>query len=203
MTCLTKKDVKFEWNEAYKAAFQDLKEKLTTSPVLTIPEQGRGYEVYCDASKLGLGCVLMQEEKVVAYGSRQLKGQEQNYPTHDLELAAIVFALKLWRHYLFGERFTVFSDHRSIKYLFTQKDLNMRQRRWMEYLGDYDFGLTYHPGKANVVADALSRKSRTSVANMASLQSKLLESMSNFDWEFIEMDEPARILNLVLQPEIV
>ena len=96
--------------------------------------------------------------KVVAYGSRQLKIHEQNYPTHDLELAVVIFALKIWRHYLFGERFEEFLDHNSLKYLFTQKDFNLRQRRWREFIDDYDFELQYHPGKANVVADALSRK---------------------------------------------
>nr|KYP73743.1 Retrovirus-related Pol polyprotein from transposon 17.6 [Cajanus cajan] len=101
----------------------------------------------------------MQEGKVVAYASRQLKIHEQNYPTHDLELAAIVFVLKLWRHYLFGSRFEVFSDHKSLKYLFDQKELNTRQKRWLEFLKDYDFQLNYHPDKANVVVDALSGKS--------------------------------------------
>ena len=94
----------------------------------------------------------------MAYASRQLKVHERNYPTYDLELAAIVFALKIWRHYLYGAQFCVFSDHKSLKYLFDQKELNVRQRRWMEFLKDYDFELLYHPGKANVVADTLSRK---------------------------------------------
>ena len=102
----------------------------------------------------------MQGGKVVAYGSRQLKTHEQNYPTHDLELSSVVFFLKLWRCYLYGEKFQVYSDHTSLKYTFTQKDLNLRKRRWVEYLEDYDFTLNYHPRKANVVADALSRKSR-------------------------------------------
>ena len=102
----------------------------------------------------------MQGGKVVAYSSRQLKTHEQNYPTHDLELTAVVFALKLWRCYLYGEKFQVYSDHKSLKYIFTQKDLNLWQRRWVEYLEYYDFTLNYHPGKANVVVDALSRKSQ-------------------------------------------
>ena len=114
--------------------------------------------MYCDASRDKLGCVLMQSERVVAYGSRQLKNHEQNYPTHDLELAAIVSALKIYCHYLYGEKFEVFSDHKSLKYIFSQRDLNMRQHRWMEFLEDYEFTLHYHPGKANVVADVLSRK---------------------------------------------
>ena len=112
--------------------------------------------MYCDASNDGLGCVLMQSERVMAYGFHRLKNHEQNYPTHDMELAAIVFSLKIWHHYLYGERFEVFSDHKSLKYIFTQRDLNMRQRMWMEYLEDYDFTLNYHLGKANVVVDALN-----------------------------------------------
>ena len=102
----------------------------------------------------------MQQSKVVAYASRQLKSHEENYATHDLELAAVVFALKLWRHYLYGARFEVYTDHQSLKYIFTQQELNCLQRRWMEYLKDFDFQLLYHPGKANVVADALSQKGK-------------------------------------------
>ena len=112
--------------------------------------------MYSDASKRGLGCVLMQHGKVITYASRQLKEYERNYPTHDLELAAVVFALKIWRHSLYGERTQIFTDHRSIKYFFTQKELNMRQCRWLELVKDYDVEILYHPGKVNVVADALS-----------------------------------------------
>ena len=114
--------------------------------------------IFSDASLNGLGCVLMQEGKVVAYASRQLKPHEKNYPTHDLELAAIVFALKIWRHYLYGEKCFIYTDHKSHKYLPSQRELNLRQRRWMELIKDYDCVIDYHPGKANVVADALSRK---------------------------------------------
>ena len=114
--------------------------------------------IFSDASLNGLGCVLMQEDKVVAYASRQLKPHEKNYPTHDLELAAIVFALKIWRHYLYGEKCFIYTDHKSLKYLPSQRELNLRQRRWMELIKDYDCVIDYHPGKANVVADALSRK---------------------------------------------
>ena len=116
--------------------------------------------MYCDASRAGLGCVLMQSGTVVAYGSRQLKNHEQNYPTHDMELAAVVFALKIWCHCLYGEEFEVYLDHKSLKYIFTQQGLNMRQHKWMEFLEDYDFTLHYHLGKANVVVDALGGKSR-------------------------------------------
>ncbi|RVW27121.1 Retrovirus-related Pol polyprotein from transposon 17.6 [Vitis vinifera] len=139
ITRLTRKGVKFDWNEECENAFQELKRKLTTAPVLTAPISGELFTIYCDASTVGLGCVLMQQGKVVAYASRQLKQHERNYPAHDLELAAVVFALKTWRHYLYGEKFEVYSDHKSLKYIFTQKDLNSRQRRWMETLEDYDF----------------------------------------------------------------
>ncbi|KAG8474271.1 hypothetical protein CXB51_033533 [Gossypium anomalum] len=159
MKKLLQKDVKFEWSEKCQKSFDQLKTYLTEAPVLVQLESGREFVIYSDASLLGLGCVLMQEGQVVAYASRQLKPHEKNYPTHDLELAAIVFALKIWRHYLFGERCHVYSDHKSLKYLMTQRDLNLRQTRWLELLKDYELVIDYHPGKANVVADALSRKS--------------------------------------------
>ena len=122
--------------------------------------------LYSDASYQGLGCVLMQNGKVVAYASRQLRPHEGSYPVHDLELATVVFALKSWRHYLYGKTFQIFTDHKSLKYLMSQKELNMWQRRWMELLKDYDCTIEYHPGKANVVADALSRKSGSSMAHL-------------------------------------
>ena len=115
--------------------------------------------IFSDASLNGLGCVLMQEGKGVAYASRQLKPHEKNYPTRDMELAAIVFALKIWRHYLYGKKCFIYTDHKSLKYLPSQRELNLRQRRWMELIKDYDCMIDYHSGKANVVADALSRKS--------------------------------------------
>ncbi|GJU91291.1 reverse transcriptase domain-containing protein [Tanacetum coccineum] len=111
-------------------------------------------------NKKCLGAVLMQREKVIAYASRQLKPHEENYTTHDLELGAVVFALKIWRHYLYGTKCTVFTDHKSLQHILDQKELNMRQRRWLELLADYDCEIRYHPGKANVIADALSRKER-------------------------------------------
>ena len=159
LTKLTRKGQMFVWDVECEKGFQELKRRLTSAPILILPNPTKSFVVYCDASLMGLGGVLMQDKQVVAYASRQLKVHERNYPTHDLELAAVVFVLKLWRHYLYGSRFEVFSDHKSLRYLFDQKELNMRQRRWLEFLKDYDFGLNYHPGKANVVADALSRKS--------------------------------------------
>ena len=119
--------------------------------------------MYCDASNDGLGCILMQSKRVVAYGSWQLKNREQSYPTHDMELVAIVFTLNVWRHYLCSEQFEVFSEYKIPKYIFTQRDLNMRQCRWMKYLEDYNFSLHYHPGKANVVANSLNWKSKGGV----------------------------------------
>jgi len=122
----------------------------------------------------------MQEKRLVAYASRKLKVHEKNYPTHDLELAVVVFALKTWRHYLYGAQLQVLSDHKSMKYLFDQKELNMRQRRWMEYLKDYDFELLYHLGKANVVADALSRK-RIHVSAMMIKNLELIERLRDMN----------------------
>ncbi|KAL0560424.1 hypothetical protein IC582_000829 [Cucumis melo] len=164
LTQLTRKGIPFVWSKACEDSFQTLKQKLVTAPVLTVPDGSGSFVIYSDASKKGLGCVLMQQGKVVAYASRQLKSHEQNYPTHDLELAAVVFALKIWRHYLYGEKIQIFTDHKSLKYFFTQKELNMRQRRWLELVKDYDCKILYHPGKANVVADALSRKVSHSAA---------------------------------------
>ena len=129
---------------------------MTTAPVLMIPVPGGKLMVYTDACRVGLGCVLMQLGKVVAYASRQLRPHEVKYPIHDMELAVVVFALKVWRHYLFGERFELYTDHKSLKYLFSQKELNLRQQRWMDTISSLDFEILYHPGKANVVADALS-----------------------------------------------
>ena len=130
LTQLTRKNAKFEWKEECEKSFQELKRRLVTAPVLTIPSSTGGFVIYSDASHKGLGCALMQNGKVVAYASCQLKNYEKNYPTPDLELAAVVFALKVLRHYLYGERCEIFTDHESLKYFFTQKELNMRQRRW-------------------------------------------------------------------------
>ncbi|GJX61119.1 putative reverse transcriptase domain-containing protein [Tanacetum coccineum] len=160
MTKLTQKGVKFDWGEKEENAFQLLKQKLCSAPILALPEGSEDFVVYCDASHKGLGVVLMQREKVIAYASRQLKIHEKNYTTHDLELGSVVFALKIWRHYLYGTKCTVFTDHKSLQHILDQKELNMRQRRWLELLSDYDCDIRYHPGKANVVADALSRKER-------------------------------------------
>ncbi|KAM0054415.1 putative nucleotidyltransferase, Ribonuclease H [Helianthus debilis subsp. tardiflorus] len=158
LTMLTQKGVVYRWGNTQETAFQYLKDRLCSAPILSLPEGTDDFVVYCDASIQGLGCVLMQQDKVIAYASRQLKVHERNYTTHDLELGAVVFALKIWRHYLYGTRCTIYTDHRSLEHILKQKDLNMRQRRWVELLNDYECAIKYHPGKANVVADALSRK---------------------------------------------
>ncbi|GKC93485.1 putative reverse transcriptase domain-containing protein, partial [Tanacetum coccineum] len=127
---------------------------------MALLEGAENFIVYCGASHKGLGVVLMRNEKVIASSSRQLKIHEKNYTTHDLELGAVVFALKIWRHYLYGTNCTMFTDHKSLQHILDQKELNMRQRRWLELLSDYDCKTRYHPGKTNVVVDALSGKER-------------------------------------------
>ncbi|GKF06668.1 retrovirus-related pol polyprotein from transposon 17.6, partial [Tanacetum coccineum] len=160
MTKLTQKKIQLIWGNKQEAAFQLLKQKLCSAPILALPEGSEDFIAYCDASKKGLGAVLMQREKVITYASLKLKIHEKNYTTHDLEVGAVVFALKIWRHYLYGTKCTVFTDHKSLQHILNQKELNMRQHRWLELLSDYDCEIRYHPGKANVVADALSRKER-------------------------------------------
>ncbi|GJS15022.1 putative reverse transcriptase domain-containing protein [Tanacetum coccineum] len=161
MTKLTQKKVKFEWGDKQEAAFQLLKQKLCSAPILALPEGSEDFIAYCDASKKGLGAVLMQREKVISYASRQLKIHEKNYTTHDLELGAVVFALKIWRHYLYGTKCTVFTDHKSLQHILDQKELNMRQRRWLELLSDYDCDIRYHPGKAISDADSFKAGKNT------------------------------------------
>ncbi|GKA28040.1 putative reverse transcriptase domain-containing protein [Tanacetum coccineum] len=160
LTLLTQKNKKYVWGAEQEEAFQLLKSKLCDAPILSLPDGVEDFVVYCDASNQGLGCVLMQRNKVIAYASRQLKIHEKNYTTHDLELGAVVFALKIWRHYLYGTKSVIYTDHKSLQHIFDQKELNMRQRRWIELFSDYECEIRYHPGKANVVADALSRKER-------------------------------------------
>ncbi|KAI3754492.1 hypothetical protein L1987_54276 [Smallanthus sonchifolius] len=169
LTTLTQKEKKFDWSDKQESAFQLLQQKLCSAPILSFPEGIDNFVVYCDASHQGLGCVLMQRDNVIAYASRQLKVHEKNYTTHGLELGAVVFALKIWRHYLYGTRCTIFTDHKSLQHIFDQRELNMRQRRWVELLNDYDCDIKYHPGKANVVADALSRKERVKTLRVRAL----------------------------------
>ena len=159
--------------------------ELTTTPVLALPDIDKNFIVYCDASRQGLGCVLMQDGKVIAYASRQLKEHENRYPTHDLELAAVVHALKIWRHYLIGNKCDIYTDHKSLRYFFTQEDLNMRQRQWLELIKDYDLEIHYHPGKANVVADALSRKSYCHTLITESVPPELKGEIDEFQLEIL------------------
>ncbi|GJX41490.1 putative reverse transcriptase domain-containing protein [Tanacetum coccineum] len=151
LTLLTQKNKAYVWGDKQDEAFQILKEKLCNAPVLALPGGPDDFVVYCDASKQGFGSVLMQRGKVIAYASRQLKKHEKNYTTHDLELGAVVFALKIWRHYLYGTKSVIYTDHKSLQYIFDQKDLNMRQRRWIELLSDYECEIKYHPGKAKAM----------------------------------------------------
>jgi hypothetical protein len=138
ITELLKNQVKFVWSLECEEAFQTLKKLLTTTPILAQPDIEKSFDVYYDASGTGIGCVLMQEGRVIAYASRQLKRHEEHYPTHDLELIAVVHALKIWRHYLLGNTCHIYTNHKSLKYIFTQADLNMHQRRWLESIKDYD-----------------------------------------------------------------
>ena len=193
LTKLTRKDVKYDWVDACQQSFEELKSRLTSTPVLALPNGRDGFVVYSDASRQGLGCVLMQNDRVIAYASRQLKKHEQNYPTHDLELAAVVFALKIWRHYLYGVPCRIFTDHKSLKYIFTQKELNLRQRRWLELIKDYDCTIEYHPGKANVVANALSRRPESSLSHMRSGYLPLLVDLRALEL-ILEVDDSGALL---------
>jgi hypothetical protein len=185
MTKLLKKGVKYEWSQKCEDAFHTLRQHLTTAPVLAQPDNAKSFDVYCDASTTGLGCVLMQDNRVIAYASRALRPHEQNYPTHDLELAAVVHALKIWRHYLMGAHCNIYTDHKSLKYIFTQADLNMRQRRWLELINDYYLDVHYHPGKAIVVADALSRKAQCNCVTMDSKIATLCDELCKLNLEVI------------------
>ncbi|CAH1436072.1 unnamed protein product [Lactuca virosa] len=161
LTRLTRKGVAFSWGPEQQASFEALRQRLCEARVLALPEGMEDVVVYYDASISGLGTMLMQRGHVIAYASRQLKPHETRYPTHDLELGAVVFALKIWRHYLYGVRCTIYTDHKNLKYLMDQPNLNMRQRRWLDVVKDYECEILYHPGKANVVADALSRRAES------------------------------------------
>jgi hypothetical protein len=178
MIALLAKKFEFKWTLECQESFKTLKKKLTTTPVLILLDVHKSFSVYYDALYTGLGCVLMQEGRVVAYSSRQLKIHERNYPTHDLELEAVVHALKTRRHYLYGQKCDVYTYHKSLKYIFTQSELNMRQQRLLELIKDYELEIHYHPGKANVVADALSEKSQV---NMMAAHPMPYELAKEFD----------------------
>ncbi|PKA56163.1 putative mitochondrial protein [Apostasia shenzhenica] len=163
LTRLTQKTVKFDWNADCEASFQRLKECLISAPMLALPKTSDRFQIYNNASFQGLRCVLIQHGRVIAYTSRHLGPHEKNYPVYDLKFATIVFALKIWQHYLYGVKCEVYTDHQSLKYIFTQKKLNLRQRHWLKLIKDYDLKIIYQPCKANVVVDALSRKANLSM----------------------------------------
>jgi hypothetical protein len=162
ITELLKKGNKYVWSETCDEALKNLNKLLTTSPVLAQPDNDKLFDIYCDASGTGLRGVLMQEGQVISYSSRQLWHHEEHYSTHDLELATVMTTLRTWHHYLLGNVVHIYMDHKSLKYIFTQPDLNMRQQRWLELIKDYELEVHYHQGKANVVADALSCKAHCS-----------------------------------------
>nr|GFC28965.1 retrotransposon protein, putative, Ty3-gypsy subclass [Tanacetum cinerariifolium] len=168
-----RKREKSVWNEEREKSFEELKRRLVSSPVLTLPSGTGGYQIYSDASKKGLGCVLMQHGKVIAYASRQLKPYEENYPTHDLELAAV-----------------------------GQKELNMRQRRWLELLKDYNANIQYHPGKANVVADALSRKNSRTMACLK-IQPEIIKDLELMEVELVVHGSEGYIASLKIEPNLI
>ncbi|WVZ76335.1 hypothetical protein U9M48_024318 [Paspalum notatum var. saurae] len=199
MTSLTKKNAKYLWDTKCEEAFTSLKKSLTSAPVLAQPDVTKPFDVYCDASGNGLGCVLMQEGRVIAYASHQLRKHEANYATHDLELAAVVHALKIWRHYLLGNTCHIYTDHKSLKYILTQPELNMRQRRWLEPIKDYDLEIHYHPGKANVVADALSRRAHCHVLEVRPTARVICCEIDEIE---VITEQMAELYSLIIEPTI-
>jgi hypothetical protein len=185
MTELLEKDKRFEWTPACESSFQELKKWLTIALILVMSDMVKTFSIYCDVSGQGLGYVLMQNGCVVAYASRHLRKHEVNYLTHDLELAAVVHPLKIWRHYIMGKRCELYTDHKSLKYIFTQSNLNLRQRRWLELIKDYDLGINYHHGKANVVADALSRRSHVSQLVVDNMSFELCEEFDKLNLRIV------------------
>jgi hypothetical protein len=193
MTSLLEKGREFKWDEKYQGSFNQLKLRLMSPPMLVMPDLQKIFDIYCDACGQGLGCVLMQEGHVIAYASRQLWKHELNYPTHDMELAAVVHALKIWRHYIMGTKCQVCMDHKTLKYIFTQTDLNLRQRCWLELIKDYDLKNHYHPGKANLVADALSRKEHVHSAIAAQLPNEIVEDFRRLNLGIVAHTEGVTI----------
>jgi len=201
---LLKNQTKFVWSSECEQAFQTLKRLLTTAPVLAQSDIEKPFDAYCDASGIGIGYVLMQEGRVIAYASRQLKPHEENYPTHDLELAAVVHALKIWRHYLLGNTCHLYTNHKSLKYIFTQAELNMRQRRWLELIKDYDLEVHYHPGKANVVVDALGRKAHCNCLTVMPKDITLCQELENLGIEMISQGSLANLkIDFNLEAQII
>ncbi|WZY99291.1 hypothetical protein YC2023_071620 [Brassica napus] len=158
LTEIIKKDVGFKWEEAQEAAFQLLKEMLTQSPLLILPDFSKTFEIECDASGIGIGAVLMQDKRPIAYFSEKLSGATLNYATYDKELYALVRALQTWQHYLWPKEFVIHTDHESLKYLKGQSKLSKRHARWVEFIETFPYVIKYKQGKENIVADALSRR---------------------------------------------
>jgi hypothetical protein len=202
MMKLLEKNKAFEWTAECQASFVELKKHLTSAPVLVLPDMTKNFDIYCDALCWGLGCVLMQEGQVVCYASRQLRKHEENYPTHDLELAAVVHALKIWKHYLIGHRCEIYNDHKSLKYIFTQDDQNLSQHRWLELIKDYDIGINYHPEKANVVADALSRKNYCNVTFKRKMQPELQREIEYFNLSMVNESKVTMEVEPTLEAKI-
>jgi hypothetical protein len=191
ITSLQRKEKKFQWTKECEKSFQQLKQLLTSAPILRIADPNEDFVVCTDACKEGLGGVLSQNGFVICYESRKLKEHERNYATHDLELAAIVHALKKWRHYLMGRRFKLRTDHNSLKYLFDQPTLNARQSRWLEFLCEYDFDIKHIKGKENKVVDALNRRVHELHATTISMyqtdiKSRILEA-TNTDLQYRDL----------------
>jgi hypothetical protein len=176
-----------------EASFQELKKRLTTAQILVMPDMEKPFSIYCDALGQGLGCVLMQDGRVVAYASQQLRKHEVNYPNHDLALAVVVHALKIWRHNLMGTRCELYMNHKSLKYIFTQSNMNFRQRRWLELIKDYDLGINYHPGKTNVVAGALSHRSDVSQLVVDSMPFELCEEFDKLNIRIVANTEAMKM----------
>jgi hypothetical protein len=193
MTSLLEKGREFKWDSKCQDSFDQLKMVLMSPRVLVMLDLQKGFDIYCDACSQGLGCVLMQEGHVIAYTSRQLRKHELNYPTHDLELAAVVHALKIWRYYIMGTKCQVYTDHKSLKYIFTQKDLNLRQHRWLELIKDYELEIHYHPGKANLVADALSRKDHVHSVMVAQIPDEIVEDFRRLNLGIVAHTEGVTI----------
>jgi hypothetical protein len=195
MTSLLEKGKEFKWTGECQESFDQLRSKLMAAPVPIMPDLQKNFDIYYDASCQGLRCVLMQGH-VIAYASLQLRKHKLNYPTHDLELTALVHALKIWRHYIMGTKCRVNTDHKSLKYIFTQNDLNLRQRRWLELIKDYDLEIHYHPGKANLVADSLSRKEHVHAAIVTQLPDELAE-----DFERLNLGIVAHTEGIIIEVE--
>ncbi|GJR15969.1 putative reverse transcriptase domain-containing protein [Tanacetum coccineum] len=197
LTILTQKSKTYDWGEEQKRAFQALKDKLCNTHVLALLDGPEDFVVYCDASCQGLGCVLMQRGMVIAYASRQLNIHEKNYTTHDLKLGAVVFAFKIWRHYLYRTKSVIYTDHKSLQHIFNQKELNMHQHRWIELFSDYDCEIFYHPGKANVVVYLLSRNERIKPKRVRAMNMTIQSSIK--DKILAAQNEASEVVNALAE----